>query len=153
MFDVLLLTCRVGAPSEMDEGGHERADAGVRLDDGNRQPLMWTCVSSVVLRVGSERAFEPLEMRREQVGQRRSCEEQASTARSPHQTGSLARWCEFQRVSASLVRVPTSLTRQAVWLVGASFNELRLVGVSSKRSWEMAATSTIHRQALYLSYH
>ena len=59
---------------------------------------------------------------------------------SPHQTGSLARWCEFQRVSArfassdrqsgSLVRVPTSvgevrLIRQAVWLVGASSNEFR----------------------------
>ena len=30
------LTRRVSAPAEMDEGGHERADAGVRLDDGNR---------------------------------------------------------------------------------------------------------------------
>ena len=62
MFDVLLLTRRVGAPSEMDEGGHERADAGVRLDDGNRQPFMRTCVSSVILCVASERALEPLEV-------------------------------------------------------------------------------------------
>ena len=90
--------------------------------------------------VGRGDHLEPLEVRREQVGQRRSCEEQASAARLPHQTGSLARWCECQRVSArfassdrqsgSLVRVPTSfgevrLIRQAVWLVGASANEFR----------------------------
>ena len=93
-----------------------------------------------MLRVASERALEPLEVRCEQVEQRRSCEEQASAARLPHQTGSLARWFEFQRVSArcassdrlsgSLVRVPTSfgevrLIRQVVWLVGAGANEFR----------------------------
>ena len=92
MLGVLLLARRVRTPAEMDKGGQERADAGVRFDDGNRQPLMWTCVSSVVLLVAAERALEPLEVRREQVGQRRSCEEQASAARLPHQTGSLARW-------------------------------------------------------------
>ena len=90
---------------------------------------MWKRVSVVVLRVGAERALEPLKLRvgaeraleplkvrREQVGQRCPCDGASECGGVPHQKCVLARLCATNKFGG----VPHQAVVWLVW-VEASF--------------------------------